>query len=249
MATLTILNNKIKQPYKSKENILTIHSPKSCVIETANTISIDTGIIINLPKKSTAHLTTKFRGQKIIEIQGPKKERLWLTLFNKFHFEKHQINKGEIIGYLLLSPCDLSVKYETPKKKNANKKTRKLLNNYLPKDFSKNWMAYWKKKGKLTKRQTGGFLNCYDFAYAGRDTVNQVDKIAPNTIKNASDNINQIAKERIDQAIKTGSSEIERIAPKIIWGAIEDVYKAPFRLLGNLGKKQFQKIKRQIFNR
>ena len=105
------------------------------------------------------------------------------------------------------------------------------------------------KKGKLTKRQTGGFLDRYDFAYAGRDIVNQVRKIAPNIIKNASDNINQIAKERIDQAVKTGSSEIERITPKSIRGAIEDVYKTPFRLLGNLGKKQFQKIKRQIFNR
>ena len=99
------------------------------------------------------------------------------------------------------------------------------------------------------KRQTSGFLNRYDFAYAGRDTVNQVGKIAPNIIKNATNDIKKIAKERIDQFIKTGSSEIERIAPKIIRGAIEDVYKTPFRLLGNLGKKQFQKIKRKIFNR
>ena len=247
MATLTISNNKIKKPYKSKENFLTILSPKSYTIENANTISIDTGIIINLPKKSTAHLTTKFTGQKLIEIKGPKKERLWLTLLNESYFEKHKIKKGEIIGYLLILPSNLAVKYET-KKKNSNKKTRKLPNNYLPKEFSKNWMAYWKKKGKLTKRQTGGFLNRYDFAYAVRDTVNQVGKIAANIIKNASNNINKIAKERIDQAIKTGSSEIERIAPKIIRGAIEDVNKTPFRLLGNLGKKQFQKIKRKISN-
>ena len=31
----------------------------------------------------------------------------------------------------------------------------------------------------MSRRQTGGFLNCYDFAYTGRDTVNQVGKIAP----------------------------------------------------------------------
>ena len=97
------------------------------------------------------------------------------------------------------------------------------------------------------KRQTGGFLSRYDFAYAGRDTVNQISKIAPNIIKNATNNINKIAKERIDQVIRTGGSEIERIAPKIIRGAIEEVYKTPFRLLGNLGKKQFQKIKRRLF--
>ena len=97
------------------------------------------------------------------------------------------------------------------------------------------------------KRQTGGFLSRYDFAYAGRDTVNHVSKIAPNIIKNATNNINKIAKERIDQVIRTGGSEIECIAPKIIRGAIEEVYKTPFRLLGNLGKKQFQKIKRRLF--
>ena len=80
MVTLTFSKSKIKKPYRSKENILTIHSPKSCSIEIANTISIDTGITINLPKKSTAHLTTKFKGQKIKEIEGPTKQRLWLTL-------------------------------------------------------------------------------------------------------------------------------------------------------------------------
>lgn len=104
------------------------------------------------------------------------------------------------------------------------------------------------KRTEIKKTQVGGFLNRYDFACAGRDVINQVGKIAPNIIKNTSSNINKIVKERIDQAIKTSGSEIERIAPKIIRGAIEDVYKTPFRLLGNLGKKQFQKIKRKIFN-
>ena len=113
----------------------------------------------------------------------------------------------------------------------------------------KNGAKTGRRTGRKKKRQTSGFLNRYDFAYAGRDTVNQVGKIAPNIIKNATNDIKKIVKERIDQAIKTGGSEIERIAPKIIRGAIEDVYKTPFRLLGNLGKKQFQKIKRKIFNR
>ena len=35
-------------------------------------------------------------------------------------------------------------------------------------------------------RQTGGFLNRYDFAYAVRDTVNQVGKIAPKIITKAT---------------------------------------------------------------
>ena len=50
MATLTFSKNKIKKPYRSKENILTVHSPKLCSTEIADTISIDTGITISLPK-------------------------------------------------------------------------------------------------------------------------------------------------------------------------------------------------------
>ena len=92
-----------------------------------------------------------------------------------------------------------------------------------------------------------GFLNRYDFAYAGRDTVNQVGKIAPKIITKATSDINKITKERIDQIVRSGGAEIERVAPKIIKGAIEEVYKTPFRLLGNLGKKYFQNIKRKLF--
>ena len=92
-----------------------------------------------------------------------------------------------------------------------------------------------------------GFLNRYDFAYAGRDTVNQVVKIAPKIITKATSDINKITKERIDQIVRSGGAEIERVAPKIIKGAIEEVYKTPFRLLGNFGKKHFQKIKRKLF--
>ena len=100
---------------------------------------------------------------------------------------------------------------------------------------------------KSRRRQTGGFLNRYDFAYAGRDTVNQVGKIALGIISKATADINKLAKERIDQVIRTGKAEIERVPPKIIRGAIEEVYKTSFRMLGNLGKKHFQEIKRRLF--
>ena len=99
----------------------------------------------------------------------------------------------------------------------------------------------------MSRRQIGGFLNMYDFAYAGRDTINQVGKIAPEIINQATGQINRIAQQRIDQVVRSGRAKIERVAPKIIRGAIEEVYKTPFRLLGNLGKKQFQKIKRKLF--
>ena len=51
------------------------------------------------------------------------------------------------------------------------------------------------------RTQKGGFLNRYDFAYADRDTVNQVGKIAPGLIKNASNEINNVAQQRIKNQI------------------------------------------------
>ena len=103
------------------------------------------------------------------------------------------------------------------------------------------------KKRKIKKKQVGGLLNRYDFAYAGRDTVNQVGKIASKISIQATEEINKIVQDRIDQIIRTGGAEVERIAPKIIRGAIEEVHKTPFRMFGNLGKEQFQKIKRKLF--
>ena len=93
------------------------------------------------------------------------------------------------------------------------------------------------KRKKISRRgnfrQTGGFLNRYDFAYAGRDTVNQVGKVVPKIITQTSGEINKIAEQRINQIIRSDSSEIERVAPKIIRGAIEEANKTPFRSFGN----------------
>ena len=103
-----------------------------------------------------------------------------------------------------------------------------------------------KPTGKKRSHQRGGFLNRYNFTYAGRDVVNQAGKIAPNIIKQATGEIDKIAQTRINQVIKSGGGEIERVLPKILRGAIEDVYKTPFRFLGNFGKQQFNKIKSKI---
>ena len=96
------------------------------------------------------------------------------------------------------------------------------------------------------KRQTGGFLNCYDFAYAGRDAVNQAGKVTPSVIKGAAKEIDNIAQRRINQIISQAVKEIERVLPKVLKGAIEDEYQTPFRLLGNFRKKQFNKLKNKI---
>ena len=77
---------------------------------------------------------------------------------------------------------------------------------------------------KYRKRtQKGGFLNRYNLTYAGRDTINQVGKIAPDIIKNASNQINNVAQQRINQITSQGGKEMERVLLKFFRGAIESV--------------------------
>ena len=45
-----------------------------------------------------------------------------------------------------------------------------------------------------------------------------------------------MVKNRLNQAISVGGGETDRVLPKILRGAIEDLYKTPFRLLGNFRK-------------
>ena len=104
-----------------------------------------------------------------------------------------------------------------------------------------------------SKRQSGGFLSRYDFAYAGRDTVNQaayhVKKIAPNLIRTTSKELDAITARRINQLTYTTGKEIKRIAPVIIKGAIEELYKTPFRLLAQFGRKKYKQLKSKVYRR
>ena len=81
-------------------------------------------------------------------------------------------------------------------------------------------------------------MNRYDFAYAGRDIVNQLGKVAPGVIKNTRSEINTVAAQRVNQIISQRGKEIERVLPNILREAIEDVYQTPFHLLGKFGKQQ-----------
>ena len=99
-------------------------------------------------------------------------------------------------------------------------------------------------KRKMSRHcQVGSFLNWHDFAYAGRDVVNQVGKVAPEIINQGTGEINKIIQERIDQAIRLGEAEIERVAPKIIKGAIEEVHKTLSDYLAILARNNFKKLR------
>ena len=199
-----------------------------------------------MPEKSTAFLAIKFEGQDIQKFIGPCRKRLWLTLLNQSYSKNYQIKKGDVIGYLLLEPDNFNVHYAAKEKSSSRWQKKTKCPNIYPKTGQSVGRTTSKNKEK-SHSQTGGFFNRYDFAYAGReDTVNQVGKVNPKIISQTTGEINKIAQQRIDQIIRSGGAEIERIVPKVIKRAIEEVYKTLFRMLGNFGKTQFRKIKRKL---
>ena len=100
-------------------------------------------IILDLVEKATAFLISKFKGQKIQTITGPKIQRLLITLLNESYFDRHQIKCKDIIGYLIFELNNIKITNEENKKA-PTVKTWKLPDNYFPKDWEKNWKKYWK---------------------------------------------------------------------------------------------------------
>ena len=122
------------------------------------------------------------------------------------------------------------------------------------------------RRKKRKRKQKGGWLSRYDFAYAGRDSVNQaahhvkqiapslikksfdrVDKLAPKLIRQSSKELDTIASGRINQLTRNTAEEIKRIAPGLIRGAIEEAYKTPFRLLGNFGINKYNQLRKKNY--
>ena len=72
-----------------------------------------------------------------------------------------------------------------------------------------------------------------------------LDSLAPKLINQTSGEIDETVA-RVKQVINDGEQQIQKITPQIIRGAIGDVYKTLFRLLGNLDKKKFAQLKTKL---
>ena len=203
-ASIISEKHNLKKPKKNEKNIFTIYSPQKAIIEKADTLLIDTEISIKLPENSTAFLATKFEGQEILKIIGltHAKKRLWITLLNESYLSKYQIDKVDVIGYLIIEPNNIKVHYEEANQPLSQKK--RCPDNYFLKDWEKSGKTTSKKR-KTSLRQTGGFLNRSDFEYAGREFVNQAGKMAPKLINQATGEINKLLnKELIGSYIQVG---------------------------------------------
>ena len=56
MIVLKLLSNQIKMPFRLRENILAIYSPRKYIIPEAGTVTVDTEINIVLPLNTTLYL-------------------------------------------------------------------------------------------------------------------------------------------------------------------------------------------------
>ena len=113
-----------------------------------------------------------------------------------------KIPKNQALGFVVIKPEHLKFRYETStgKKKKAIQKRKTTLS----------------KSNRRRLRQLGGFPNQYNFAYAGRDVVNQATKVVPDIIKAATKDINAVATDRINQIISQGGKEMVHLFPKIL---------------------------------
>ena len=92
------------------------------------------------------------------------------------------------------------------------------------KEKEQNIKGNTKQKTRKNKCQYWSFWNRYNFVHAGRETVNQAAKDAPDIIKAATNDVNKIAEQIINQTISQGGKELERVELKILRDAIADVY-------------------------
>ena len=92
----------VKKPYHLKNNVFLIYLPRAITIDTASSIKIDTNIILYLPKKAKAFITSKFRGQEVYEI-NKEKSRLWIEILNASYTDKHKVKKRRLLDFSLLN--------------------------------------------------------------------------------------------------------------------------------------------------
>ena len=225
MARLEIIQDSksIKKTELLSSNILKTFAPRTLKFRQAEYTEYDSGIVVNCPDNIIAYYCSLDTSFKKLE---PGTTRIYLGLLNLSFTENFTLKNATLLDFY----CSIQ-------------KTKLFLNIPRQSRYSTRTRKRWYRK---RRRQTGFFLNRYNFGYAGRDTVNQLGKVAPGVIKEASSQMKNIAQKHIQQAISQGGKEIEQILPKILRGALEDVYHMPFRLLENLGKKQFQNIKNKI---
>ena len=218
--TCTRDSKNVKKPMHLKNGMFLIYAPRRTEISPMQFERNDIEVTVILPEHYPGYFTSKFKLDKIETVTG-NQQRIWIGNLNRSLTETTVIQKTDLLYFL----CWNKTKRSTSNMRQQQRKTRT------------------RRRYRKKRVQSGGVLNRYDFAYAGRDTVNQLGKVSAGIIKNTSSEINNITQQRINQIISQGSKEIERVLPNILRRAIEEMYQTPFCLLPKFGRQQLQKLK------
>ena len=138
--------------------------------------------MVILPNEHECYSTSIFKQDEVETIAGIP-HRSWVKILNRHVLRSIVIRKNKRIRFFAIKQGkNINVTHETAtsKKKETNES----------------------KKISKGKTQSGSFLNWYDFAYAGRDVVNQLGKVVPDLIKNTSSELNNVAQWQNIELIK-----------------------------------------------
>lgn len=167
-----------------------LYTPRNIKVEPIEIQKINSRILNFIPKTTYLNLERK----KSLKFGVESNVCWWKYLKKSCEFPPIEIKKRLRFSFFVVERAKLKFEHETTTtQKEKIKKS-------------------WRKINQSTKRQLGGLLNCYDFAYAGRDTIKQA--VASGVINSAGNEINNIAQQRINQIISQGGSEVERVLPK-----------------------------------
>ena len=167
-----------KNPKHLQKNVFIIYSTRAVKIEPATGIKIDTEITVFLPQKSRGFITSTLIGNEINKLfQG--KHCLWVEVLNKSVEDTAEIKKKQPLGFLVWNLITYNFIMYQRKRKQPKRKFRRT--------------------NQRRKRQSGDFQNRYDFSYAGGDVVNKAAKFFPSLNKAATNDINNIAEQRIER--------------------------------------------------
>ena len=87
---------------------------------------IDTEMVVFLPSNWKGFVTSIFRGDEINEICS-QKQRLWIEILNRSFWRNDQNKKNESLGFLVIIPEDLKLKYESTAKKKKESRPKEFI--------------------------------------------------------------------------------------------------------------------------
>ena len=109
-------NRGVRNPKHLRKNIFIIYSSKKVKIEPSTCLNIDTEIILPLPEKSNGFVASIFSGDEVNELRQ-KKQRLQIEILNKSFEDTIEIKRHSPLGFVVIEPEHLKLKYEKPKNK------------------------------------------------------------------------------------------------------------------------------------